>query len=47
MFAGLSSAVTFIVQQRSGAMVSLDVYPPSVRIANALVSYINYIGNRA
>lgn len=45
IFAGLSGAVTFIVQQQGGAMNSLEVYPLSVRIANALVSYMSYIGN--
>ncbi len=43
--AGLSSAATFIVQQRSGAMSSLDVYPLSVRMANALLAYMDYIRN--
>ena len=43
-FAGLSSVVTFIVQQHGGAVNSLASYPLSVRIANALVSYASYIG---
>ena len=42
--AALSSIVTFIAQQKGGAVASLEVIPPGVRIANALVSYIIYIG---
>ena len=39
-----SSIVTYIAQQKSGAMGSLQSYPLSTRIANALVSYCGYIG---
>ncbi len=39
-----SSIVTFVVQQRGGAVAGLDEIPLSLRVANALVSYIAYIG---
>jgi Tfp pilus assembly protein PilF len=41
--AAVSSIVTYVVQQRSGAVGSLEVYPLGVRIANALVAYVNYV----
>ncbi len=40
----VSSTVTYIVQLSAGAMPSQDVLPLQVRTANALVSYISYIG---
>jgi len=40
----LSSIVTYIVQQEGGAIRSIAAFPLSVRIANAFVSYIIYIG---
>ena len=39
----LSSIVTYIAQQKAGAIHS-EEFPLSVRIGNALVSYIAYIG---
>ena len=42
--AAISSIVTFIAQQKGGSVASLDVIPPGVRIANAFVSYIIYLG---
>ena len=39
-----SSIVTYLVQKSSGAVNSLSAIPFHVRIANALVSYISYIG---
>ena len=42
--AALSSIVTFVVQQKGGAVKSIEAFPPGVRIANAFVSYIVYIG---
>ena len=42
--AALSSIATFVFQQKSGAVASLEVIPPRERIANAFVSYIIYIG---
>jgi tetratricopeptide (TPR) repeat protein len=38
-----SSAVTFLVQQRGGAVASLDAMPFGVRVANALTAYLAYI----
>lgn len=40
----ISSVVTYMAQQKGGAMRSLQSFPPSTRIANALVSYCRYIG---
>jgi Tfp pilus assembly protein PilF len=42
--AALSSIVTYIAQQEGGAVRSIEDFPLSVRIANAFVSYIAYIG---
>lgn len=42
LLAGLSCLVTFVAQQRAGAMTWLEV-PFPVRVANALVSYAAYI----
>ena len=44
VLAALSCIVTFIVQRNGGAVQSIDVLPPGVRIANAFVSYIIYAG---
>ncbi len=35
--------ITFLVQRQGGTMRSFDMFPLSVRLANALVSYIAYI----
>jgi tetratricopeptide (TPR) repeat protein len=43
VLAAASSAVTYIVQQRSGAVGSFELYPLGVRVANAIVAYVNYI----
>jgi len=40
----LSSAITLVVQKRGGAMGGSIDYPLPVRIANAAVSYLAYIG---
>ncbi|MGA1825341.1 MAG: tetratricopeptide repeat protein [bacterium] len=40
----ISCIVTFHAQLAGGAVGSLNVYPWNVRIANALVSYIKYLG---
>jgi tetratricopeptide (TPR) repeat protein len=40
----ISSIVTFFVQQKEGAVKSLGLFPLTVRIANALVSYVHYMG---
>jgi len=39
-----SSIVTFVVQRRGGSVVSLDAIPLNLRLANALASYVAYIG---
>jgi tetratricopeptide (TPR) repeat protein len=43
VLAAASSVVTFMIQQRSGAVGSLNLFPLDSRISNALVSYVNYI----
>lgn len=40
----ISSLVTFVIQQNSGAAKSLEQYALTDRIANALASYVHYIG---
>jgi len=45
VLAAVSSIVTFFAQQSGGAVRSFDVLPFTVRISNALVSYISYIGS--
>jgi tetratricopeptide (TPR) repeat protein len=40
----ISSAVTFTVQRSQGSMQPADVVPIQLRVANALVSYVWYIG---
>ena len=42
--AAVSSVVTFLVQQSAGAIRKLDAVPLMSRIANALISYLSYIG---
>jgi Flp pilus assembly protein TadD len=39
----VSGIVTFLVQQSGGALGSFTAYTLNVRVANALVSYVNYI----
>ena len=40
----MSSAMTFYAQKHGGAVKSLDFFPLKARLANALVSYVKYIG---
>jgi len=42
--AALSGIVTYIAQQEGGAVLTLEAFPLSDRIANAFVSYILYMG---
>jgi Flp pilus assembly protein TadD len=42
--AALSCIVTYVAQKRGGSVVSFEGIGPGVRIANAFVSYIIYIG---
>ena len=44
VLAVMSSAITVYAQKEAGAIQSLEVYPAQVRITNALVSYVKYIG---
>jgi tetratricopeptide (TPR) repeat protein len=44
VLAAASSAVTLLVQQGGAAVRPLEILPVSARIANALVSYVAYIG---
>ena len=44
LLAALSSIVTYIAQQKGGAVQSIEAIPLGVRIANAFVSYVIYIG---
>ena len=41
--AGISCAVTFLAQKKGEALGLLDVHPPMMRVANAVVSYLKYI----
>jgi|Deesub1362A_J573_1020465.scaffolds.fasta_scaffold00013_77 Flp pilus assembly protein TadD len=44
VFSAASSVVTFVVQKQGGSVAPLDVLPVKMRLANALVSYVRYIG---
>jgi lipoprotein NlpI len=44
VLAVLSSIVTYVAQQKGGGVKSLEVFPLGVRIGNAFISYIAYIG---
>ena len=44
VLSAVSSFVTYFVQQHGGAVTSLEVLPLKIRIANALISYLSYIG---
>ena len=43
LLAGVSSAITYVVQQSTGAMVAIERTPLNHRIFNTLVSYIHYL----
>jgi Flp pilus assembly protein TadD len=40
----ISSVVTFLAQQRAGAVAELHEHPLGARVANALLSYVGYLG---
>jgi Flp pilus assembly protein TadD len=40
----VACVVTFVVQQKGGAVADMTSYPLSVRLENALVSYARYLG---
>ncbi len=39
-----SCVVTYYAQQSGGAMVPFDMYPMGLRVTNAIVAYVGYIG---
>jgi len=39
-----SCVVTFLVQQKGGAVETVEAFPLTIRIGNALVSYVSYMG---
>jgi len=41
--AAVSCVVTYIAQNKSGAVASIEIYTPAIRITNAFVSYFFYI----
>jgi hypothetical protein len=43
VLAALSSIVTYLVQQKGGAVATFEAVPPGERITNAIVSYIAYL----
>jgi len=43
VLSAISSIITVIVQQHGKSIASLDFFPLSMRIANALISYLKYI----
>ena len=44
LLSAASSAVTLVAQQRGGSIGSAAVYPFGERVANALLSYVKYMG---
>jgi len=44
VLAAVSSLVTFLVQRSGGAVGALETYPFNIRMANALLSYVIYMG---
>jgi Flp pilus assembly protein TadD len=44
VLSAVASILTFLAQQSGGTVKSLKVFPLGTRIANALVSYVSYIG---
>ena len=39
-----SSVVSFLAQKSGGALGSMEIYPLTTRVANAIVAYVKYIG---
>ncbi len=39
-----SCAITFLAQQKGGSVMSINIIPMGLRIANAVISYAKYIG---
>jgi len=44
ILAALSSVLTYVVQRQVGAVAGLERFPLGLRLANALASYLGYIG---
>jgi tetratricopeptide (TPR) repeat protein len=44
VFSLASCVVTFLVQQKGGAVETVEAFPLTIRIGNALVSYVSYMG---
>jgi tetratricopeptide (TPR) repeat protein len=44
LLAAVSSVVTFIVQKTTGTVAAIEILPVNFRVANAVISYIRYIG---
>lgn len=44
ILSAVSSVLTIIAQHKIGTVAPLELYPIDIRIANALVSYVRYIG---
>ena len=44
VLAALASVVTFVVQQRGGALAAGESLPLGARVGNALISYCRYLG---
>ncbi len=44
VLAAVSSVITFIAQKVSGAVININALPLQSRVANAIVSYMRYIG---
>lgn len=44
VFTTVSCVVTYYAQQSGGAMVPFDMHPLGLRVANAIVAYMEYIG---
>ena len=44
VFSAASCIVTFFAQQEGGAIKSLDAFPLTLRIGNALFAYLSYLG---
>jgi hypothetical protein len=40
----VASIVTFIAQQKGGSVQILDALPLLIRVSNALIAYVGYIG---
>jgi Tfp pilus assembly protein PilF len=44
VLSGITAVITFLAQQRAGALSGLETVPLTWRIGNGLVSYVSYLG---